>query len=237
MNMQRRRQFCFRVYRVGGAPNMVVPVSMCRSAPVPVHMSMPNGDGDAPSGRVKRVIFPFMRMPVIMARMCVTVVVLMWGAKPKLTPRAYCNPEAKCHERDTGKPVNGIAETLGSACAHEPDCDTKQERRCDVSRAGLNGHLRGFGSRPSSLPGQKRDRSPMIGNDRVKYANPNNGGDQQKLLRVEHSSSALKTLQPLQDGKRVFFAITTPVFDGVPAWSDFVEAEVYSASEGRTSRT
>src|SRR5438552_12178573 len=102
MNMQRRRQFCFRVYRVGGAPNMVVPVSMCRTAPVPVHMSMPNGDGDAPSGRVKRVIFPFMRMPVMMVRMCATVVVLMWGAKSKLTPRAYCNPEAKCHERDTG---------------------------------------------------------------------------------------------------------------------------------------
>ena len=108
-----------------GIADMVVPVRMRCATPVSVHMNMPKGDGDPPRRRVERVMVPFVRMPMVIVQMRAAVAMFMWGAQAKLAPRADRNPQAKCHQRDTGKTINRVAKTLSRACAYEPNRETK----------------------------------------------------------------------------------------------------------------
>ena len=174
---------------MGRASHVIVPMSVPRAAPVTMHVEVPGGDRGTARRQVERVIVPCVGMDMIVMGVGVrgTVFVpLLARARVKLTPRTNSDPDSEPHERDTGDDIDGTTEALPSAGADEPYRDAKQERRRDVTRTGLQRHSRRLGSRPTALPGEKRDRRPMIGNHRMEDADANDGGDQQKLLPTEH---------------------------------------------------
>src|ERR1700719_4348856 len=119
----------------------------------------------------------------------VAMIVPMPAARSQFAPRRNRDPTAKSNERDARRRLDAVAKTRRDNDAGKPHHQPDQQGREHVSGAGLKRRAGRFGLGPAALPGNQRDRHPMIRDDRMQYAGTGDGAYEQQLGSIVHASS------------------------------------------------